>query len=533
MGDDSVNRQQLFLTTAMERMLFNARAILFYTFLMFANVAWAQDTSVQTPGHVVGVQAYPFDTKDSRDEEEPPIDLPDTVTPKLELLTEAEIEFLRSGDARRFAGSAEETAEALQERTPEQVKAWVNAMQQAVAGFRYNVGEDLPNIPFNTESPSFNAWKLKRPRSMDPTREPGAVELGRYGGSGGPPTFGGFPIALTMEDLVAAEVDVAILGAPLNMGSGWRDSGAQATTDLRLYGWPMGGADQYTLVRPSSELNIVDYGDVAVDNNSTERSMQHVRDVVREIAQTGAIPMIVGGDHSLEYPNVAALADVYGKEKVSVIHFDSHYDAWWGDSGHLINHGYPVYRLINEGHVRPEDYIQVGLRSGGIDATAFSWMREIGMRYHNMGEIQLRGWEAVIDRVVAEASEDGRKLHISFDIDVLDPAFTVATGTPVPGGLNMREAITIVRRLCAESNVVGFDLVELHPALDPTYRTTLNSSYIVHACLTGLALNRKGMTAVNYWSPLSTEHAIDDYYGDQQQYLDATEAEKKKDEEEE
>ena len=160
-----------------------------------------------------------------------------------------------------------------------------------------------------------------------------------------------FPLALSKEDLVAGEVDVAILGAPLNMGSGWRDSGERATVELRLRGASWAVADQYVQIQASKVLKVVDYGDVAVDNESTERSMRHVRDIVREIAETGAMPMIVGGDHSLEYPNVAALADVYGKENVSVIHFDSHYDAWWGGK-HLINHGYPVYRLINEGHVR-------------------------------------------------------------------------------------------------------------------------------------------------------------------------------------
>ena len=474
---------------------------------------------------MVGEQAYPFDTSDPREKEKTPIELPDSVAPKLVLLSAEEIAFLKSGDARSFTGPAEDTVEALEKRSPEEVKAWVSAMQDVASNWRYTEGRDLPNIPFNTESPRFNAWKLKRPRSMDPAREPGPLALGRYDGHGGPPTFGDYPIALEKEDLIAAEVDVAILGAPLNMGSGWRDSGAQATTDLRRYGWPMGGSDQYALIDAAEVLTIVDYGDVAVDNNSTERSMRHVRDIVREVAETGAIPMIVGGDHSLEYPNVAALADVYGKENVSVIHFDSHYDAWWGDEAHLINHGYPVYRLINEGHVRGADYIQVGLRSGGLDKAAFNWMREIGMRYHNMAEIERRGWDAVLDRVVAEASEDGRKLHISFDIDVLDPAFTVATGTPVAGGITMREAITIVRRLCAESNVVGFDLVELHPALDPTYKTTLNSAYIVKACLTGLAMNKEGLTTVHYLSPLSSEHAADDYYGDQQEYLDATKAE--------
>ena len=506
------------------------RATLLFLVAVAAPVAWAQNERPVTQEHVVGEQAYPFDTVDPREEDKPPIELPDSVASKLELLTPEQIEFLKSDDARAFTGPAEEAVEALEERSPEEIKTWVEAMQQVVEQRRYIEGRDLPNIPFNTESPDFNAWRLLRPRSMDPEREAGPVALGRYGEGGGPPTFGGFPLALSKEDLVAGEVDVAILGAPLNMGSGWRDSGERATVDLRLHGQAMGGDDQYVQINASEVMTVVDYGDVAVDNDSTERSMRHVREIVREIAETGAVPMIVGGDHSLEYPNVAALADVYGKEMVSVIHFDSHYDAWWGGT-HLINHGYPVYRLINEGHIRAADYIQVGLRSSGPDKSGFNWMREQGMRYHTRAEIERRGWDAVLDRVVAEASEEGRKLHISFDIDVLDPAFTVGTGTPVPGGLTMREAITIVRRLCAESNVVGFDLVELHPALDPTYRTTLNSVHIIKACLTGLAMNKEELTEEHYLSPLSSEHAIDDYYGDQQQHLDATKAEEEKEEE--
>ena len=508
----------------MTKLTTTIRTTLFLATALAAPLAWADEVP-DMPEHVVGDAAYPFDTVDPREEKKEAIELPDSVAAKLELLTDDEIEFLKSGDARRFAGSAEDTVEALEKRTPEEVKAWVNAMQHVISEHRYEEGRDLPNIPFNTESTEFNAWRAERPRSMDPEREDGPIALGRYDGRGGPPTFGGHPLALTKEDLIAGEVDVAILGAPLNMGSGWRDSGSQATTDLRLFGWSMGSLDQYVLVDPRDVLKIVDYGDVAIDNNSTERSMRHVREKVREIAETGAIPVIIGGDHSLEYPNVAALADVYGKEKVSVIHFDSHYDAWWGGP-HLIDHGVPVYRLINEGHVRAADYIQVGLRSAGPDASGFKWMREQGMRYHTMAEVEKRGWDAVLDRVIAEASEEGRKIHISFDIDVLDPAFTPATGTPVPGGLTMRESITIVRRLCAESNVVSFDLVEFHPALDPTYKTALNSAYIVKACLTGLAMNKEGKTAEHYLSPLASEHALDDHYGDQQQHLDETQAEK-------
>ena len=481
------------------------------------------------PEHVRGTDAYPYPMEDPRypERERPPIELPDSVAERVSLLTDAELEFLKSGDARGFAGDADETVEALEARSPEEVRLWVQAMMEVTAASAYDPQRDLANIPLDTDSPKFNAWKAIRPRSMDPEREDGPIALGRYGGrrgGGGPPTFGGLPLALTQEDLIAGEVDVAILGAPLNMGSGWRDSGGEATAELRMLGRFIGSTDQYVQVNPRRVLNMVDYGDVAIDNASTERSMQHVREIVREIAETGAVPMIVGGDHSLEYPNVAALADVYGKENVSVIHFDSHYDAWWGQVD-LISHGAPVYRLLNEGHVRAADYIQMGLRASGPDRTAFEWMREAGMRYHTMAEIEQRGWENVLERVVAEASEEGRKLHISFDIDVLDPAFMVATGTPVSGGLTMRESISIVRRLCAEANVVGFDLVELHPALDPTYQTTLNSTHIIKACITGLAMREEGLDASHYLSPVSSEHAIDDYYGDQQFFLDATEIE--------
>lgn len=113
------------------------------------------------------------------------------------------------------------------------------------------------------------------------------------------------------------------------------------------------------------------------------------------------------------------------------------------------------------------------------------------MRYHTVAEIERRGWEAVTDRAVAKAREEGRKLVISFDIDVIDPA------------------------------------------LYPTYRTTQNSVYIIKACITCLAMRKKGLTDKHYLSPVSSEHAIDNYYGAQQKYLDATVTEEAKEEKKE
>src|SRR6478672_2889741 len=123
-----------------------------------------------------------------------------------------------------------------------------------------------------------------------------------------------------------------------------------------------GAPNMHVMLDPFQVLNIVDYGDAPVDNMSTERTMEPVRAKVREIAATGTIPFIIGGDHSLEYANVAGLADVHGKGKIGVIHFDSHFDASPLRGAHLISHGQPVRRVVDEGHVLGKNYIQVGLR---------------------------------------------------------------------------------------------------------------------------------------------------------------------------
>src|SRR5210317_319216 len=124
----------------------NIRTTLLLATALAAPLAWADEVP-EMPEHVVGDAAYPFDTVDPREEKKEAIELPDSVAPKLELLTDDEIGFLKSGDARRFAGSAEDTVEALEKRTPEDVKAWVNAMQHVLSEHRYDEGLDQPNIP--------------------------------------------------------------------------------------------------------------------------------------------------------------------------------------------------------------------------------------------------------------------------------------------------------------------------------------------------------------------------------------------------
>ncbi|MGI9318203.1 MAG: agmatinase family protein [bacterium] len=377
---------------------------------------------------------------------------------------------------------------------------------------------EKPVIPLDTNDPSYNLWRQLRDFSNDPKREPGIINLKQYNfgmSYNHIPTFLGTSVALTPDDLRASSVEVAILGAVPDMGTGMRGTahGPNAIRNSQVYGGY--GARQphmHTMTDPLEELVVADYGNAPIDIMSMERSVHAIRAFVRSAAEVktksgkNVIPFIIGGDHSLMYPDVAALTDIYGKGNVGVIHFDAHYDAGKYMMGHLIGHGMPVYRLIEEGLVPGENFIQVGLRGYYPDEASFEWMREQGFRYHTMAEIEHRGFAAVMDDVIKEAQEGPEYLFISFDIDTLDPAFVPGTGTPEPGGLTPREAFPIVRRLCAESNVVGFELVELAPMVDPTYVSAMNANRLIRECLTGIAMRKKGLTEPHYLSPLSKSH---------------------------
>jgi agmatinase len=429
-----------------------------------------------------------------------PLELPDDVKAKLAVLPAEHLAFIEGGLSGRYV--EEDTLfERAREMPEAELIAYIGAIYALHGQVEFQEGRDKTTIALDTSSPQFNAWKLRRPLTLDPRREAGPMELGRYigGRGGGFATFAGAPVAFTPEDLAAGKVDIAIVGAPLDMGSGWRNA-IDGPRALRMTGGA-GGNDMYSMINPNSKLKIVDYGDIAIDQNSTERSVDHVREVVREIAQAGVIPIVIGGEVWVFEAVIAAAADVHGKGKVGVVHFDSHYDIGRGRV-HLIDHGQPVYRVLHEGHVDPKDYIQVGLRARGPDLETFGWMRNKGMRYHTMVEVERDGWDKVMNRALREARENTKKLWISFDVDVLDPAFMPGTGTPVPGGLTMREAQPIMRRLCAENDIAGIDIVEVAPYLDTSYKTALNSNYLLNACLAGIAMRREGLKP-GYFNPVS------------------------------
>lgn len=433
-----------------------------------------------------------------------PLEIPAEIAPKLAALSSAQIDFLKSGKSRRIV-NPEVMFKRFKDSPADQIAAYVDTLLALQDQLEYKAGRDAPTIKLDTSAPGFNAWKVARPAELNPWREDGPITLSRYvGGRGaGFPTFANAPLALTTKDLVAGKIEVAIVGAPLDMGSGWRNAKSGPMALRTTMGAPSGyGNDMYSMIDPTRALKIADFGDIAIDQNSTERSVHHVREVVANIARTGAIPIVIGGDHSLEYPHLAAMADVHGKGNVGVVHFDSHYDIG-SNRVHLIDHGQPVYRVLHEGHVKPSQYVEVGLRARGPDKATFQWMREMGMNYHTMVEVEKLGWAKVMDNAVKDARKTAKKLWISFDIDVLDPAYMPGTGTPVPGGLTMREAQPIMRRLCAENDIAGIDIVEVAPYLDVSYKTALNSAYLLNACLSGMAMRKQGLTKPHWLDPVS------------------------------
>jgi agmatinase len=331
------------------------------------------------------------------------------------------------------------------------------------------------------------------------------------------PTMYHLPVALTQEDLRAGQVEIAFLGAELVGDPRARTFGPTEMRNPRksqvYHTWGALSMPELDTGRNwQTEMIAVDYGDAPIEPLSLERTIPEIRKMVREIAAVEldsgkhTIPFIIGGAHALMYPDAAALSDVYGRGNVAIIHFDAHADYTSADFGHLVTHGNPIRRLIREELIDPEDIIQVGLRGPtSTDIETLTWAREQGLFYHMMAEVELRGWQAVMTDVIEEANNAAPNVFISFDVDVIDPAFVPGTSTPEPGGLYIREVLPLVRRLCAETNVVGFELVELRPDSDPGYTSVQNSSAVVRQCLNGMAVRKAGISEKAYLNPIMTD----------------------------
>jgi agmatinase len=317
-------------------------------------------------------------------------------------------------------------------------------------------------------------------------------------------TFLKLPLCLTAADLRAGAIDVAIGGIP------WDGTNtARAGTHLGPQGirrcdnaWspPLNRPSQMVRVDPFDHLTMADYGDAEVVPGNPRLTQANIERFVTEILSADAMPILLGGDHWVTWPNVKAVADHYGHGTVAVVHFDAHTDtAPVPDDGGVGNHGTAIRQLIESGAVKGEDFIQIGIRGNWPDPTVTAWMEERGMKTHYMAEILARGFDTVLDDAIAEAKASADHVFLTLDIDAVDPAFAPATGSPEPGGLTSLEIMRAVRRIAHEVGIVGMDIVEVSPPYDVGNNIT---ALLAHRCvleaLTGTAMRRSGIQDSHY-----------------------------------
>ena len=205
------------------------------------------------------------------------------------------------------------------------------------------------------------------------------------------------------------------------------------------------------------------------------------------------MPVILGGDHTIAWPDVTGVARHVGWGRVSVIHFDAHADTGDTQFGSLIGHGTPMRRLIESGAARGDRFLQIGLRGYWPEPATLAWMAEQGMRSFEMTEVVARGLDACLTEAMEIAMDDCDGVFLSVDVDVVDPGAAPGTGTPEPGGLSARQLLDAVRRIAMEVPLAGMDVVEVSPPYDNAEVTAYLGNRVVLEALSGVAWRRRGV----------------------------------------
>jgi agmatinase len=311
-----------------------------------------------------------------------------------------------------------------------------------------------------------------------------------YAGVGA--TFAKVPLVLDPADLAGA--DVVVVGAPIDETTSQRPGARFGPRAIRLADVGGGRPSKPHMdlgVDPFEVFRVVDYGDADVAPADIERNHRAIRQAVRDVMGAGAVPVVLGGDHSILHPDAGAAAGHVAPESLGVIHFDAHADDAETLYGVRRSHGTPVRLLVDEGSVRGEHIVQVGLRGYWPGPEEFAWAREQGLVWFTQGEIDEWGFDAVMDDVIRLASEPDH-VWLSVDIDVVDPGSAPGTGAPEPGGLTPNELLRAVRRIGMEVGFAGMEVVEVSPPYDHAEVTALLANRVVLEALSGLALRRLG-----------------------------------------
>ena len=258
--------------------------------------------------------------------------------------------------------------------------------------------------------------------------------MSRYGAMFGPDvTFLGVD-AVDVEDREAlAAADVVVVGAPFDGGTSHRPGTRFGPSAIRQACYlPQDGSRPHLALRVDAlqDVRVVDAGDVEMPPGEIERSLKALEEAVFKVAEAGAVPLVLGGDHSVALPDATGVARHLGFGRVSMIHFDAHADTGDIEFGSLYGHGQPMRRLIESGALRGDRFLQMGLRGYWPGPETLDWMAEQRMRSFEMTEIGRRGLEDCLDEAFEIALDDCDAVFLSVDIDVCDPGTRRAPARP-------------------------------------------------------------------------------------------------------
>ncbi len=272
------------------------------------------------------------------------------------------------------------------------------------------------------------------------------------------------------------QADIAVLGVPFDEGTwGWpgerygpRDirEGSQdyKQHDLRD-GFYYLDRDQYAL----KGKRWADCGDVEVSPTVASATNDRVTDAVKRIRAQKAFPVVIGGDHSITFPVLRAIAPE--TPSLMIVHFDAHLDTWSGESGNM-DHASPIRRSIEQLNIKK--VVQIGMRGLANDTEASQNARKLGTQILTTEAIRRKGLEWTIAQI-----PPADNIYVTLDVDVMDPSVTPGTGTLEPGGLRFEEVDELLTALPSKGKIVGFDIVEVNPLRDPSGRTGQTAARLI------------------------------------------------------
>ena len=277
-------------------------------------------------------------------------------------------------------------------------------------------------------------------------------------------------------------LDIALIGVPYDGGVTNRAGARHGPRDIRDKSSMMRSIHHVTKVNPYDLCSIADLGDVPFQEVFChEKVVEDIEAFYRKIFEANVIPLSAGGDHSITYPILKAIAK---DQPVGLIHIDAHTDTWDEFQGSKFMHGTPFRRAHEDGLIDASRTIQIGIRGAQNTSEGWDYSLEEGMRVVFMEEFTKLGVDAVIHEALKIAGSG--PTYLSFDVDGLDPVYTPGTGTPEIGGITSIEAQALLRGLRG-LDFIGGDVVEVAPPFDPSGNTSLVGATLMYEILCLLA----------------------------------------------